>query len=766
MKKIYFLLALFLLLSSNLQSQNVLRFTNSDNSKIDLSKKFKNYKILKLNDASNNFSDGKPITINYLKDFSFILKENKIISDNYILSIKTENNIERKSLKEINFNGKYFSNQDFSENNQLVFSTFQNSISVYIKNASVEFYIESLSKFDENTKNNDYIFYEAKDVISENLNCGNATPDEKETFIPEITNNKTFIGSCKTVELAISLDYNFFNNYGSVNASINRTLQLINLSQANFSIANGLSDDVQFLITEHYIVTCPNTCNYWLPTLEIYDNYNAFGANASKMFVNTYDIKVHFQQQGGSGSVIGLGSFNMCGTAGIAVVKNYANDTNYTRCILSHELGHNFGCQHNSEIMAAIISSSNIWSTASVTTLNTSLNNLVCLSNCNTTVCDNKKVSDAIVTVDNTNNKINASWLAETGIDFKVRLYNNSNNTWSSYSTFAYPVNATFYNFSPVYCNDNYRIEITPYCGTIKGISEQIVVQTSKTVSAPTLSFVYLPTIPICGSRNQSFSVTAIDGGTSPIYEWKLNGNVVGTNLPNYSSNTFLNNDVLTCTLTSNASCVLSPNATVSTTLNVITPNVLSNSIVASQTTICAGNTVTFTATGTNVASPNPFYSWYLNGVYLNSGSGGTGGQGGGPILTVVPANDGDTFTCVLYDSQGCHLPITGGGVGGNEGATSNAITITIQNPCTLASNEFDISGFSYYPNPVSNELNIGQKEPITEVIIYSILGQKVFSEQFNTNNVVIDTSKLSTGTYFVKINSGENSRIIKVLKE
>ena len=273
MKKSYCFIVLFLIFYSNIQAQNVLSFDNSSNSKINLSKNFKNYKILKLNNGHQKISNGESVSINYLKNYSFVLKENKIISDNHILTLKTENGVERKSFKDINFDGKYYSNQDFSKENQFLFSTFENTISIYIKDSNSEFYIESLSRFDDKAQADEYVFYDAKDIISENFDCGNLKTDTNKILNPQISNKNSLIGGCKTVELAISMDYNFYNTYNSVNASIDRTLQLLNLTQANFTIANGLSDDVQFLVTEHYIVTCPAMCNYWLPTLEIYDNY-------------------------------------------------------------------------------------------------------------------------------------------------------------------------------------------------------------------------------------------------------------------------------------------------------------------------------------------------------------------------------------------------------------------------------------------------------------------------------------------------------------
>ena len=171
-----------------------------------------------------------------------------------------------------------------------------------------------------------------------------------------------------------------YSVYNSVNGAINRTLEVLNLSEANYKIANGISDDIKFNVVEHYIVTC-DECNYWPSSLEIYTNHSALSSNAYRMFVNQYDMKIHWQNQGGSGSVVGLGSYNICNSNlsqngyGIATVKNYSTNTNFIRCILSHEMGHNFGCQHDSEIMNAYVSGSNLWSAPSIVTINTTLAN-------------------------------------------------------------------------------------------------------------------------------------------------------------------------------------------------------------------------------------------------------------------------------------------------------------------------------------------------------------------------------------------------------
>ncbi|MEI6882604.1 MAG: hypothetical protein WCK82_14890, partial [Bacteroidota bacterium] len=73
------------------------------------------------------------------------------------------------------------------------------------------------------------------------------------------------------------------------------------------------------------------------------------------------------------------------------------------------------------------------------------------------------------------------------------------------------------------------------------------------------------------------FTATAINAGGSPSYQWKLNGNNVGTNSATYSNATLSNNDVI--------SCVLTP--TVSGCSNAsFTSNSITNKTIAAPVTI------------------------------------------------------------------------------------------------------------------------------------------------------------------------------------
>jgi hypothetical protein len=67
--------------------------------------------------------------------------------------------------------------------------------------------------------------------------------------------------------------------------------------------------------------------------------------------------------------------------------------------------------------------------------------------------------------------------------------------------------------------------------------------------------------------------------------------------------------------------------------------------------------------------------------------------------------------------------------------------------------------GLSIFPNPASNQVNITIRESITnaEIIIYDLLGKKVYSEKPKSNfKTTINTSQLQSGMYNVILKSNE----------
>ena len=67
---------------------------------------------------------------------------------------------------------------------------------------------------------------------------------------------------------------------------------------------------------------------------------------------------------------------------------------------------------------------------------------------------------------------------------------------------------------------------------------------------------------PSCEGSTVTFTANAQNGGNIPVFQWDKNGIAVGTNSPVYSDNLFADNDIINCTLTSNALCATTSTAT------------------------------------------------------------------------------------------------------------------------------------------------------------------------------------------------------------
>lgn len=96
---------------------------------------------------------------------------------------------------------------------------------------------------------------------------------------------------------------------------------------------------------------------------------------------------------------------------------------------------------------------------------------------------------------------------------------------------------------------------------------------------------------------------------------------------------------------------------------------------------------------------------------------------------------------------------------------TTNTYITTIQ---ALSVQDFSFENyFSLYPNPVSDVLNINSKESIeiSSIHIYNVMGQLMMVIPNAKSTTSIDVSHLSSGNYFVKINSDKGTSNTKFIK-
>jgi len=119
------------------------------------------------------------------------------------------------------------------------------------------------------------------------------------------------------------------------------------------------------------------------------------------------------------------------------------------------------------------------------------------------------------------------------------------------------------------------------------------------------------------------------------------------------------------------------------------------------------------------------------------------------PLSPGASLQDNTIYYGSLISSNGCSsLP--------------TAVTVTLN----LGIPDLDLANLKYYPNPVESDLNISYTEPIEKVEVYTILGQKVLSHDFNTRDVSINMSRFSAGTYVIRIATHNASQFVKVIKK
>ena len=81
---------------------------------------------------------------------------------------------------------------------------------------------------------------------------------------------------------------------------------------------------------------------------------------------------------------------------------------------------------------------------------------------------------------------------------------------------------------------------------------------------------------------------------------------------------------------------------------------------------------------------------------------------------------------------------------------------------------DFLMSNFALYPNPVTSKINISFPEGISNCTftIYSILGNKVLSTEISRNLNSVNIESLNSGMYIASINSNNKQISFKIIKE
>ena len=82
-----------------------------------------------------------------------------------------------------------------------------------------------------------------------------------------------------------------------------------------------------------------------------------------------------------------------------------------------------------------------------------------------------------------------------------------------------------------------------------------------------------------------------------------------------------------------------------------------------------------------------------------------------------------------------------------------------------LSTNTFNKLQIQYYPNPVTDILNITHQNLIKKVEIYTVLGQKIEEQVVNQNQTQFNLAKYPQGIYIVKVHTNTANNSFKISK-
>lgn len=166
---------------------------------------------------------------------------------------------------------------------------------------------------------------------------------------------------------------------------------------------------------------------------------------------------------------------------------------------------------------------------------------------------------------------------------------------------------------------------------------------------------------PTCPGAPITFTAIPVNGGSSPTYQWQINGvDIAGATSRNFNDNSSFNDgDTITCRMTSNANCLTAVFADSDSIImdnnpmNTLVPSVV---IEPSSNPFCEGTTSTITASPSH-GGLSPSFQWYVNGSPTGTNSN-----------TLVAAfADGDEISCIMHSTLTCADP---------DSAISNEVTM------------------------------------------------------------------------------------------
>ncbi|PKP24140.1 MAG: hypothetical protein CVU03_13545, partial [Bacteroidetes bacterium HGW-Bacteroidetes-2] len=118
----------------------------------------------------------------------------------------------------------------------------------------------------------------------------------------------------------------------------------------------------------------------------------------------------------------------------------------------------------------------------------------------------------------------------------------------------------------------------------------------------------------------------------------------------------------------------------------------------------------------------------------------------------------GTTATTATVAGQSYYLFVL------NTGGESDVV-VDLSN-AILSTSDNTIEGFTFYPNPTSDVLNVKANSTIDTITIYNTLGQQILNKTIGATTSQLNVSNLTTGVYLIKVISEGQTGTYRLIKK
>ena len=179
------------------------------------------------------------------------------------------------------------------------------------------------------------------------------------------------VGQCFQVQLAVASDYSMYQKYGSNVATLEaRNLSVMAGVEGDYG--SSFADDYFFPVVQQFVSTC-SSCDPWTSSTDagaLLTSFTNWGG-----FTTAHDLGQLWTNRNFAGSTVGIAWVGaVCTFSRYHTISDFTPNAAFIRVTTSHEIGHNFDCDHDASgsphIMAPAVQNTSSWSAASIATVN------------------------------------------------------------------------------------------------------------------------------------------------------------------------------------------------------------------------------------------------------------------------------------------------------------------------------------------------------------------------------------------------------------